>query len=115
MRSHGTAGKDMVVTMRKNEEKRVSVIKIIAISAGVALLIVTVAALLYKFFKKYFRISFDCGDCDTCCQDCFGDEFDPLCSCDEDFAPGCSICDESDAADSAEAQDGGDAAEADEA
>ncbi len=113
MRSGEIAGKDMVITMRKNEEKRVSVIKIIAISAGVALLIVSVAALLYKFFKKYFRISFDCGDCDTCCQDCFGDEFDPLCSCDEDFAPGCSICDECDAVDCADAQE--DAAASEEA
>ncbi len=102
--------------MRK-DEKRVSLIKIITISAGVALLIVAAAALLYKFFKKYFRISFDCGDCDTCCQDCFGDEFDPLCSCDEDFAPGCSICDACDACDDAddlEAEDASDDAAASE-
>lgn len=92
----------------KKEEKRVSLIKIITISAGVALLIVAAAALLYKFFKKYFRISFDCGDCDTCCQDCFGDEFDPLCSCDEDFAPGCSICDACEAEDDMDAEDAAD-------
>ena len=80
----------------KNEEKRVSIFKIIAISAAVALLIFTALVILYKFFKKYFKISFDCGDCDSCMQDCFGSDFDPLSGCDDDFAPECTLCDEAD-------------------
>lgn len=91
--------------MRKLDEKKVSIFKVVAISAGVAVFVVTAAMVLYRLFKKYFRISFDCGDCDSCCQDCFGDEFDPLSKCDDDFAPGCSLCDESDAEESAAADE----------
>ena len=80
----------------RNEEKRVSIWKVVAISAAVALFIFATLVVLYKFFKKYFKISFDCGDCDSCTQDCFGSDFDPLCDCDEDFAPECTLCDEAD-------------------
>ncbi len=79
----------------KNEEKRVSIFKIVAISAAVALFIFAALVVLYKFFKKYFKISFDCGDCDSCYQDCFGSDFDPVFD-DEDYAPECTLCDEAD-------------------
>ncbi|MBQ8475140.1 MAG: hypothetical protein IJ499_05715 [Clostridia bacterium] len=83
----------------KNEEKRVSIGKIIAISAAVALLIFAAMVILYKFFKKYFKITFDCGDCDSCDQDCFGSDFEPICFTDEDYAPECTLCDEADESD----------------
>ncbi len=73
------------------EEKRTSVVKVIIISVTVALAIVAVVAVLYKLFKKYFKVSIDCGDCDCCDGDCFADDFDPLCDCDEDYVPECSI------------------------
>ena len=73
------------------EEKRTSVGKIIVISATVAIAIVGIAAVLYKLFKKYFKITIDCGNCDDCDEICFGEDFDPLCDCDEDFVPGCSL------------------------
>ena len=85
--------------MRKTEEKRISVWKIVEISASVAVLVAAAALILYKLFRKYFRISLDCGCCDECTQDCFCDEFDPLCECDEDFAPRCDADDEDEDAD----------------
>ena len=75
--------------MNQTEEKRISIWKIVAISAGVAVLVAAAVVILCKVFRKYFRISIDCGDCDDCTQDCFGCEFDPLCECDEDFVPRC--------------------------
>ncbi|MBR6676812.1 MAG: hypothetical protein IKL24_05725, partial [Clostridia bacterium] len=44
-----------------------------------------------KSFKKYFKITIDCGNCDECDEICFGEDFDPLCDCDEDYVPGCSL------------------------
>ena len=85
----------------KNDEKRVSIFKIVEISAAVALLIFAALVVLYKFFKKYFKISFDCGDCDSCYQDCFGSDFDPMFD-DEDYAPECTLCDEADSESEAE-------------
>lgn len=76
------------------EEKRTSVFKIILISATVAIAIVGIVAVLYRLFKKYFKISIDCGDCedcDCCTADCFGEDFDPLCDCDEDYMPKCNL------------------------
>lgn len=81
--------------METNETKRVSIGKIIAISAAVALLIFTAMVIAYKLFKKYFKISFDCGDCDSCDAQCFDDDFD-LFAEDEDYEPTCSLCDEED-------------------
>lgn len=75
------------------EEKRTSVFKIILISVTVAIAVVGVVAVLYRLFKKYFKITIDCGDCDECTGECFGDDFDPLCDCDEDFVPKCSLDD----------------------
>ena len=75
------------------EEKRTSVLKIILISVAVAIAIVGIIALLYFLFKKYFKVSIDCGDCDDCEDSCFGDSFDPLCDCDEDYVPACNLDD----------------------
>lgn len=82
-------GKDDIM----REEKRTSVFKIILISVTVAIAVVGIVAVLYRLFKKYFKITIDCGDCDECTGDCFGDDFDPLCDCDEDFVPKCSLDD----------------------
>lgn len=76
------------------EEKRTSAVKIILISVTVALAVVAIVAVLYKLFKKYFKVSIDCGDCDACSDACFGEDFDPLCDCDEDFVPTCSLDEE---------------------
>jgi len=81
-----------------NEEKRTgsSVGKIILISAAVALAVVGIVALLYNLFKKHFKVTIDCGkcdDCDSCDDDCFGDDLDPACDCDEDYVPKCSLDD----------------------
>ena len=73
------------------EEKRTSVLKIVLISVAVAIAIVGIIALLYFLFKKYFKVSIDCGDCDGCEESCFGENFDPL--SDEDFVPTCSLDD----------------------
>ena len=51
--------------------------------------------LAYKLFKKYFKVSFDCGDCDSCDGGCFDDDFD-LFAEDEDYEPTCSLCDDED-------------------
>ena len=80
----------------ENEKKKVSIGKIIAISAAVALIIFAILVILYKFFKKYFKVSFDCGDCDDCTQDCFGSDFDPIAMDDDFFEPECTLCDEAD-------------------
>ena len=81
----------------KEEKRGVSVLKIVLISVAVAIAIVAIVALLYYLFKKYFKVSIDCGDCDGCEEACFGDDFDPLCDCDEDYVPQCSLDDAEDA------------------
>lgn len=74
------------------EEKRISVGKIIVVSATVAVTVAAAAFVLYRLFRKYFKITFDCGDCDTCGDDCFCDDFDM--ESDEDYIPECDLADE---------------------
>ena len=81
--------------METKETRRVSVGKIIAISAAVALIAFAAMVVAYKLFKKYFKVSFDCGDCDCCSENCFDDDFD-LFAEDEDYEPKCSLCDDED-------------------
>lgn len=86
----------------KNDEKHVSIGKIIFVTISVTVAVVATLSLLYKLFKKYFKVTFDCGECSDCTSGCFGDDFDPM--CDEDFAPKCVLDDEEDdEADNAEA------------
>ncbi len=73
-------------------EKKVNIWKIIIISAGVAAAVAAICITAYKLFKKYFKITFDCGeDCENCEDGCFCDDFE-----DDDFIPECSIDDEDD-------------------
>ena len=81
--------------METKETRRVSIGKIIAISAAVALIAFAAMVIAYKLFKKYFKVSFDCGDCDSCDAGCFDDDFDLFME-DEDYEPSCSLCDDED-------------------
>ena len=74
-----------------NEEKRTSVAKVIIISVTVAIAVVGLVVLLYNLFKKYFKVTIDCGNCDSCNDDSLGDDLDPCCESDEDFVPSCSL------------------------
>ena len=87
--------------MFKKEEKSVSIGRVILITAGAVLVVLAALAVIYKFFKKHFKITFECGDCDFCEDGC-------LCE-DADYEPECCAydgccCDDSDddAADDAE-------------
>ncbi len=65
------------------EGKKLNVWKIIIISAGVAAAVAALCITAYKLFKKYFKITFDCGeDCEDCPEGCFTDEIE-----DDDFIP----------------------------
>jgi len=81
---------------KKKEEN--SVLKAVLITAGVVITIVAALAVLYKVFKKHFKITFECEDCDFCDNDtiCSDDDSEPECIC-----HGCSddIFDELDAED----------------
>lgn len=83
------------------EEKKVSVYKVIGITVGAVLLVTAACFAAYTFFKKYFKITFDCGKCGECDGDCLGIDFDPE-LCDEDFEPQCCLDDEEES-DTAEA------------
>ncbi len=84
-----------------NEEKRVNIYKVIGITVGAVIIATAICYAAYSFFKKYFKITFDCGDCAECDGDCFSVDFDPE-LCDEDYEPECSLDDE-EKADAAEA------------
>ncbi len=71
------------------EGKKVNVWKIIIISAGVAAAVAAIAITAYMLFKKYFKITFECGeDCENCPEDYFFDDLE-----DDDFIPECSVDD----------------------
>ena len=65
----------------KKEEKGVSIGKVVLITLSVVFCVLAAAAVLYKVFKKHFKITFECGDCAFCDDDCFCD--------DSDFEPEC--------------------------
>ncbi len=72
------------------KDRRVNIWKVVIISACVAAAVAAIAITGYKLFKKYFKITFDCGeDCDSCIDGCFCDEYD-----DDDFIPECSYDDD---------------------
>ena len=71
-----------LVKMFRREEKKSSVVKVVLITVGVIAAIGAILAVLYTLFKKYFTITFECGDCENCDEDCFDDELafdEPIC------------------------------------
>ena len=48
---------------KKPEEKKTSVVKVVLITLGVIAAVAAALAVLYTLFKKYFTITFECGDC----------------------------------------------------
>lgn len=71
--------------MFKKEEKRVSAWQAVLITIGVIVVVLGALAVIYKFFKKYFRITLECGDCDFCEDDCFCEDID--------YEPECCVYD----------------------
>ena len=64
----------------KVEEKKTSPIKVILIIIGAVVALMGAALVVYKLFKKYFTVTFECGDCETCEEDCFAEcEDDTVC------------------------------------
>ena len=79
----------------KKEDKKLSDgLKALFIVVGAIVTIGAVIAVLYNVFKKYFKISVECGDDDD--EDYFDDfdEFDPIDVPDE--CKGCEGCDTGD-------------------
>ncbi len=67
-------------------ENKNSTLKTLFIVIGAIVCLGTAAALVYTFFKKHFKVTFDCDGCD-CCDDFEEEEenFEPICCCcDED-------------------------------
>ncbi len=76
----------LINMFKKPEEKKTSVVKVVLITLGVIAAVGATLAVLYTLFKKYFTITFECGDCENCDEDCFEDDLsfdEPIC-CEED-------------------------------
>lgn len=71
--------------MLKRDDNTISIWRVVLLTIGIILFIATLAIVAYKFFKKHFKITLECGDCDFCDADC---SFD-----DVDFEPECCIYD----------------------
>ncbi len=66
--------------MKKYEKD--SVVKVVCITIGVLALIAGALLALYSYFKKHFKVEFECdGDCDLCEDGCFEDEETPIPEC----------------------------------
>jgi len=70
------------------DKRKDSSLKTLFIIVGAIVCISTAAAFVYTFFKKHFKVTFECDGCD-CCDGCdeFSDEVDnyePICCDDED-------------------------------
>lgn len=74
----------------KAEEKKTSPLKVILIILGAIVAAAGALLVVYKIFKKYFTVTFECGDCDSCDEDCFCDEdeldAEPVCTDEDDVA-----------------------------
>lgn len=71
--------------------KKESTLKTIFVVIGALVSLAALVVVVYTVFKKYFKVTFECGgDCDCCDEDCFEDEdacYEPICCCeDEDVA-----------------------------
>lgn len=62
--------------MSEKNGNKASVLRAIFITVGVIVTVLTTLVVLYKVFKKYFRITLECGDCSICEDDCFCEEID---------------------------------------
>jgi len=69
-------------------ENKNSTLKTLFIVIGAIVCLGTAAALVYTFFKKHFKVTFDCDGCD-CCDECCDFEEDA-----ENYEPICCCCDE---------------------
>ena len=59
--------------------------KAILIVIGAIVAVSGIVMALYSMFKKYFKVTFECGN--VCDDDCFDDEnedYEPLCFCEDD-------------------------------
>lgn len=66
-------------------EKKTGVLRTIFIIVGIVVTLAAAALVVYKVFKKYFKITFECGDANICEDDCFCDE--------PDYEPQCCVYD----------------------
>ncbi|MBQ9121431.1 MAG: hypothetical protein IJY12_03595 [Clostridia bacterium] len=67
-------------------QKKDSLLKIMAITSTVVLSVLAIGTILYKLFSKYFKITFECdNNCDECLEGCC-DEVDTevVCDCDDE-------------------------------
>lgn len=61
-------------------------LKTLFIVVGAIVCVGTAIALLYAFFRKHFKVTFECDGCD-CCDGSFADDVDnyePICSCEDE-------------------------------
>ena len=59
-------------------------LKTVLIIIGALVSISAIVVVLYTVFKKYFKVTFECDDCDCCCgDDCFEEveDYEPICCC----------------------------------
>ena len=68
-------------------ENKNNSLKTLFIIVGAIVCVGTAAALLYAFFKKHFKVTFECDGCD-CCDGCdeFADDvenYEPICCCED--------------------------------
>ncbi len=60
-------------------------LKTFFIIVGAVVSIAAIFAVLYTVFKKYFKVTFECDDCDCdCCDEgCFeeAEDYEPVCCC----------------------------------
>ncbi len=76
----------------RNENRSGEFLKTLFVIIGVLVSISALAVVAYSLFKKYFQVTFDCGDegerFDADDDDYFSDEddeaFEPILCCDED-------------------------------
>lgn len=73
------------IIMSEKNGKNFSVLRAVFITIGVIVTILAALLVIYKVFKKYFRITLECGDCSICDDDCFCDE--------TDYEPECCVYD----------------------
>jgi len=71
--------------MLRREDNSISVWRVVLLTVGIVLFLLTAVMVAYKFFKKHFKITLECGDCDFCEDDCFFE--------DADFEPECCVYD----------------------
>ena len=66
----------------KKEKKSCDALKTVLIVIGAIVAVAGVAAALYSIFRKYFKVTFECGTVND--EECFAeddDNFEPLCFC----------------------------------